>query len=266
MKKRKITALTLAVCMLLGCAACTPIISDETAADESAAADDGTQTTESETLVMATDATFPPYEYSVGQEFAGIDIDIAYKIAEKLGLVLEIKNMAFNDIIAAVQSKTVDIGMAALTADEARLASVNFSASYATSKQAIIVSNDSDIAVPADLAGKKIGVVQNTAGSTYCTEDFGESAIESHINGTDAVKALQQGRVDAVVIDSDPANILVKANENIEVLESEYKLDYYAIAINKDRTSLLQRINSALAELETSGDIQAIIDQYIKAE
>ncbi len=264
MKARKITALVLALCLLLVIAACTPITSDET--DESAAGDGtGTETAPLK-LVMATDPTFPPYEYNGDQGIVGIDIDIANKIAAKLGFELEIKNIPFNDIVAAVQNKQADIGMAALTADETRLAAVDFSAPYTTGKQVIIAIKDSDVAAPADLTGKRIGVQQNTAGSTYCTEEFGTAAVQSFGTGAEAVQALLQANLDAVVIDDGPAKVLAQMSETLVILDTEYKLDKYAIAVNKDNTSLLKKINSALAELKASGEIQAVINTYITAE
>ncbi len=265
MKTRKKTVwLTLVLSLLLALTACTPITSEES---DGTAADDGTATeTAPPKLVMATDPTFPPYEYNGDQGIAGIDIDIANKIAAKLGLELEIKTIPFNDIVAAVQNKQVDIGMAALTADETRLAAVDFTSPYATGKQVIIVNKDSDITAPAGLAGKRIGVQQNTAGSTYCTEEFGTAAVQSFGTGADALQALLQGSVDAVVIDDGPAKVLAQTSQSVVILDTEYKLDKYAIAVNKDSSSLLKKINSALAELKASGEIQSIIDSYIKAE
>ncbi len=262
MKAQKMTILLiLALSTFLILTACTPITSDE--ADDTAAAGDESAPP---ALVMATDATFPPYEFTGNEGMTGIDIEIAGKVAGKLGLQLEIKNMAFNDIIAAVQSKQADIGMAALTADETRLAAVNFSASYTTSRQVIIVNKDSDITTPVGLAGKKIGVIQGTPASVYCAEEFGESAISSYSTGTEAVQTLLQGNIDAVITDGDPADSLAQINENLVILDSEYKHDNFAVAVNKDSISLLKKINSALAELKASGEIQAIVDKYIIAE
>lgn len=264
MKTRKKVWAAFALSLLLVLTACTPILSEET--DRTAPNDGTAAQTAPPKLVMATDPTFAPYEYNGDQGMAGIDIDIAHKIAQKLGLELEIKSIPFNDIISAVQNKQVDIGMAALTADETRLAAVNFSSPYATGKQVIIVGKDSDITVPAGLAGKRIGVQQNTAASTYCAEDFGTAAMQSFSTGTEAIQALLQGGVDAVVTDADPAAALAQLSENLVILDTEYKLDKYAIAVNKDNASLLKKINSALAELKASGEIRSIIDSYIKAE
>lgn len=287
MKARKMTALlVLALSALLILTACTPIMSDDAA--ESAEAGDGTQAQEHAVLIMATDASFPPYEFSGEVGITGIDIEIAGKVAEKLGMELQVKNMAFNDIISAVQNKQADIGMAALTADETRLAVVNFTASYTTSRQVIIVHKDpdvvspadlnnsdvvspaelkdSDITSPADLAGKRIGVLQGTPASIYCTEEFGEAAITTYTSSEEAAQALLHDNVDAVVIDDVPAKALAQIDENLVVLDNEYKHDDFAIAVNTDNTSLLKKINSALAELKASGEIQGIVSKYINAE
>ncbi len=270
---KTILLLIFALALLTVLPACTSILSDET----NGAANDGTAADETapKILVMATDATFPPYEYAENSAFIGIDIEIAQKIAEKLGLQLQIKNMAFTDIIAAVQSKQADIGMAALTADETRLAAVNFSASYTTSVQSIIVykktditvpsdlaGKETDIAVPADLAGKKIGVLQGTPAQVYCTEEFGQAAVTGYGTDAEAGQALLQRQVDALVMDSGSAKTLAQTSEDFKLLDDNYKKDEFAIAVNKDSVSLLKKINSALAELKASGEIRAIIKKY----
>ncbi len=257
---KTILLLIFALGLLTVFAACTSVLSDET----SGAANNGTAADETapKTLVMATDATFPPYEYAENSAFIGIDVEIAQKIAEKLGLQLQIKNMAFTDIISAVQSKQADIGMAALTADETRLAVVNFSASYTTSVQSVIVIKDSDITAPALLAGKKIGVLQGTPAQVYCTEEFGQAAVMGYGTDADAGQALLQRQVDALVMDSGSAKTLAQTSEDFKLLDDNYKKDEFAIAVNKDSVSLLKKINSALAELKASGEIRAIIKKY----
>lgn len=218
-----------------------------------------------EKLIMATNAAFPPYEYYEGGEIVGIDAEIAALIAEKLGVELTIEDMEFDSILAAVPSGKADIGMAGLTVDEERLISMDFSISYATGKQVIIVKEDSAIASPDDLAGKKIGVQLSTTGDIYCTDDFGEESMDRYSKGADAVQALLQGKVDAVVIDNEPAKVFVSQNAGLKILETEYALEDYAIAVAKGNTELLDKINTALEELMASGQLQAIVDKYIPA-
>lgn len=220
------------------------------------------------TLTMATNAAFPPYEFYEGGEIVGIDAEIAALIAEKLGMELVIDDMEFDSIIAAVQSGKADIGMAGMTVTEDRLKTVNFSTSYATGKQVIIVAEGSDIASPDDLEGKTIGVQLTTTGDLYITWDYvdeGLAEIDRYSKGADAIQALLQGKVDAVVIDNEPAKVFVEQNKGLRILETEYTIEDYAIAISKQNTELLEKINAALAELTASGQLQAIIDKYIPA-
>jgi ABC-type amino acid transport substrate-binding protein len=200
---------------------------------------------EAKTLTMGTNAAFPPYEYYEGDKIVGIDAEIAAEIAKKLGRTLVIEDMEFGSIITAVQGGKIDMGMAGMTVNETRLQSVNFSTTYATGIQVVIVKEDSDIETIDDLMGKKIGVQESTTGDIYASatpEDggFGEENVERYNKGTEAVLALTQGKVDAVIIDNEPAKAFVKANEGLMILETEYAVEDYAIAIRKENTELLQ--------------------------
>ena len=217
-------------------------------------------------LTMATNATFPPYEYYEGNEIIGIDVDIADAIAKKLGLELKIEDMEFNSIIIAVTQGKADIGLAGMTVMEERLDAVNFSDSYATGIQAIIVAKDSDIQGVDDLKGKKIGVQLMTTGDIYATDDFGKEKVEAYNKGADAVMALKQGKVDAVIIDNQPALAFVRETEGLKVLDTQYKVEDYAAALSKDNEGLLTAVNGALAELEQDGTLQSIIEKYIVTE
>lgn len=231
---------------------------------DAAAAD--VKTVKEGVLTMATNATFPPYEYYEGNEIVGIDVEIAEAIAKKLGLELKVEDMEFNSIIIAVTQGKADLGLAGMTVMEERLDAVNFSDSYATGIQAIIVPEDSDIQGVDDLNGKKIGVQLSTTGDIYAKEDFGEENVEAYNKGADAVMALKQGKVDAVIIDNQPALAFVKDAEGLKVLDTQYKVEDYAAAIAKDNEGLLAAVNSALAELEAEGTLQSIIEKYIIAE
>jgi len=220
-------------------------------------------------LTWATNAQFAPYEYYEGNEVVGIDAEIIALIAEKLGMTAKVEDMEFDSVIPAVQSGKVDVGMAGLTVTDERLEVVNFSSPYATGKQVIIVKEDSTIAGPDDLEGKTIGVQMATTGDYYITWDLvdtGLANIERFNKGADAVQALVQGKIDAVVIDNEPAKVFVSQNEGLKILETEYALEDYAIAVAKDNTELLEKIDAALKELIESGEVQKIIDKYIKAE
>ena len=217
-------------------------------------------------LTMATNAYFPPYEYYEGDEIVGIDADIAKAIADKLGLELKIEDMEFEAIILAVQSGKADIGLAGMTVRPDRQESVNFSDTYATGIQVVIVKEDSDIKSLEDLEGKKIGVQLMTTGDIFACEDFGEDAVEQYNKGADAVMALTQGKVDAVLIDNEPAKNFVANNEGLKILDTEYAVEDYAACLNKENDALLEKINAAIKELKDDGTLQEIMDKYITAD
>ena len=236
------------------------------AASTSAAAGELT-TVEAGKLTMATNATFPPYEMTTDAgEFEGIDIETAQAIADKLGLELQIDDMDFDAALLSVQQGKADIVMAGVTVTDERKAVMDFSDSYATGIQSIIVPEGSDIASPDDLAGKKIGTQRGTTGYIYCTDDFGEDAVVAYDSGLTAVQALNNGQVDAVVIDNAPAKEFVEANPGLKILDTAYAQEDYAIGVAKGNTELLNAINGALEELEADGTLQAIVDKYINAE
>ena len=228
---------------------------------------------EDNTLDMATNAAFPPYEFVEGGDYAGIDVEIAGKIAEKLGMTLEIKDVEFGSIVGGVQTGKFDMGMAGMTVTEERLQSVNFSTSYATGIQVVIVAEDSAIASLDDLKGDgsmKFGVQQDTTGDIYASssvEDggYGEDNVIRYKTGADAVQALKTGKVDAVIIDNEPAKSFVAAVEGLKILDAEWAVEDYAIAIAKENTALLDAVNNALAELTADGTVAGIIAKYIPA-
>ena len=242
---KKILCLLLAVCMLCCFAGCG---SDNT-------------------LTMGTNASFPPYEFvDDNGDFAGIDVEIAQAIADKLGMELEIKDMAFDSLITAAQNGSVDIVLAGLTVTDERKESVNFSDTYATGVQVIIVKEDSAIASADDLEGKKIGVQSGTTGDIYCTDDYGQENVKQFDNGALAVAALVNGQVDCVIIDNEPAKNYVKANKGLKILETEYVVEDYAAAISKDNDELLEKVNKAMKELKKDGTIDRIIEKYIPSK
>ena len=217
-------------------------------------------------LTMGTNAAFPPYEYYEGDAIVGIDAEISQAIADKLGLKLEIEDMDFGSLVAAVQSGKVDISAAGMTVNEERLQNVDFTDSYSTGVQVVIVAEDSDIASVDDLEGKLIGVQDATTGHIYCSDDFGEENVVAYNNGAMAVQALKDGKVDCVVIDQEPAKNFVQVNEGLKILDTEYVTEDYAIAVAKENTALKDAINAAMAELKEDGTIQGILDKYISAE
>lgn len=223
-----------------------------------------------DTLTMGTNASFPPYEFYENEKIVGIDAEIAAAIAEKLGMELKIEDMEFKAIIPAVTTGKIDFGMAGMTVTEERLQSVNFSETYATGIQAIIVKEGSEIKSVDDLYAEgatwKVGVQDATTGDIYCTDDFGEDRVSKFPVGADAVEALKTGKVDCVIIDNEPAKAYVAANDGLTILDSQYAVEDYAIAVALENTELLEKINGALKELIDDGTVKGIVEKYIPAE
>ncbi len=241
---------------------------EEAAEEDTADAEEASEDTESkEKLVMATNATFPPYEYVEGGEYEGIDVEIAGEIAKKLGYELEIADVEFDTIIGGVQSGKFDMGMAGMTVTEERKQSVNFTDTYATGIQSVVVTEDSPIASVEDLTSdSRIGVQQGTTGDIYASDDYGDDAVTRFKNAADAVQALKAGKIDCVITDNAPAQSFVDANEGLKILDTSYAEEEYAICIAKDNEALLEDINGALTELKDDGTIDEIVDKYIVAE
>ena len=224
-------------------------------------------------LVMATNAEFPPYEYFEGDKIVGIDAEIAEAITKKIGAELTIEHVDFDSIIPGVQSGKYDFAMAGLTVTDERKEQVDFSTSYATGVQVIVVKEDSAITAADDLfaegASHKIGVQLATTGDLYCTwdlEDAGLATVERYNKGADAIMALTSDKVDCVVIDNEPAKVFVQNNPGLKILDTEYVTEDYAIAVGKENTELMTKIETALGELIADGTVASIIAKYIPAE
>lgn len=252
---KKVVALLLAAVMVFCFAACG---AEKAAVDQPKA--------EEKVFKMGTNAAFPPYEFKEADKFVGIDVEIATAIAKELGGTLEVVDMEFDSIITAVNKGEVDFGLAGMTVTDERKKEVEFSSSYATGVQSVIVPEDSTIASLDDLAGKKIGVQLGTTGDIYACDDFGKEFVTEYGKGADAVIALKGGDVDAVIIDNEPAKAFVAENGGLKILETSYAVEDYAIAIKKDNKEFLDKVNAALEKLTKDGTIDKIIAKYIKAE
>ena len=216
---------------------------------------------------MATNAEFPPYEYHDGDAIVGIDAEIAKAIADELGMELEIEDIAFDSIIPEITSGKADMGLAGMTVTEDRKQSVDFTDAYAKASQKIIVKEDSAIASPDDLTGVIVGVQQGTTGDIYVSDlEADGTTVERYNKGFEAVQALSQGKIDAVVIDGEPAKTFVAETEGLKILEESFTDEEYAIAVKKGNTELLEKINGALKTLKDNGILDEIVAKYIKAE
>lgn len=278
---KKFLALAMALAMVMSLAACgngssssagTSSSNNSSASQSDASSSGDTSSTGELTtiqegkLIMSTNAAFPPYEMTDDNgNVVGIDADIAAAIAEKLGLELVIDDMDFDAALLAVQQGKSDMVMAGVSVDPEREAVMDFSTSYATGVQVVIVKEGSDVTLD-NLGEQLIGTQRGTTGEIYCTDDYGADHVAAYDNGISAVQALMNDQVDCVVIDQAPALEFVAANSGLTILETEYANEDYAIGVNKGNTALLDAINNALAELTADGTIQSILDSYISAE
>ena len=254
-------------------------VSSEAAASETAAGDYGEfETVEEGKLIMSTNAQFPPYEMVAdgegfnGTGFEGIDVEIASAIADKLGLELQIDDMEFTSALTAVQNNAADVILAGLTYNEERDEVLDFTESYSTGVQVVIVTEDSDITSIDDLANDKmIGTQAGTTGWAYASDTpenggYGEDHVNGYDSGALAVQALLNGQIDAVIIDDAPAQEFVKANEGLKILETPWITEDYCAAVDEGNEALLNAINNALVEMIEDGTVQEILDKYITAE
>ena len=251
---------------------------DETSSEASAAETGEFTTVEEGKLIMATNAQFPPYELVSdgegfnGTGFEGIDVEIASAIADKLGLELQIDDMEFTSALTAVQNNAADVILAGLTYNEERDEVLDFTESYSTGVQVVIVTEDSDITSIDDLANDKmIGTQAGTTGWAYASDTpenggYGEDHVNGYDSGALAVQALLNGQIDAVIIDDAPAQEFVKANEGLKILETPWITEDYCAAVDEGNEALLNAINNALVEMIEDGTVQEILDKYITAE
>ena len=274
---KKLMTLILALSLSLSLAACGSqgsgsASSGGASSSGASSGESGYTTAVDGVLSMATEATFPPYEYYDGDSIVGIDVEIAQAIADKLGLTLQVTDIAFDSIIPGVQAGKYDVGFAGMTVTEERLQQVNFTDSYATGIQVVIVGPDSSITSVDDLfaegANHVVGVQTSTTGFIYATSDIEEAGlgtVKSFSKTTDAIEALKNGQIDCVILDNEPAKALVAANPDagLSILDTEYTVEDYAIAISKDNSALKDAINGALQELIADGTVQTILDKYI---
>ena len=212
-------------------------------------------------LLMVTEATFPPYEYRDGKEIVGIDPDIVRELAKAANRELVIEDMSFDSIIAAVQSGKADIAASGITVTEDRKKKINFTVPYVTAQQVIIVQKTSTIQGAEDLKGKRIGVQHGTTGDSYVTEKLQQP--ERYQNGALAIRALLTGKLDAVVLDNEPARIHAAKSQTLKILPKPLVHEEYAFALSKHNKELLTILNQELMRMKTDGRLQAILDKHM---
>lgn len=221
------------------------------------------------TLIFGTNAEFPPFEYvtssGVIDQYDGIDMAIAKNIAEANGMTAKVENMEFESLLIALQNGQIDAAIAGMTVIEDRIEEADFSTPYYTATQVMIVKEDSDIASAADLADKKICVIQGYTGE-ICVKDMGYP-YEAFKKGTDAIMELINGKCDVVVLDSATAQKYVSDNEGLKIVEdaAAFESEEYAIAVKKGNTELLDKINAVIDTMLADGTVAELGAQYIEA-
>lgn len=221
---------------------------------------------EKKLLKMATNSTFPPYEYVNNGKIVGIDVEIAEEIASRLGYELKIMDMEFNTIISSIESGKADVGLAGMTVTEDRKKSVNFSIPYAKSVQQIIVNKKSDIKNLDDIKNKKIGTQLGTTGDIFAKEDFGEDFVQSFDKHADAIMALKSNKIDLVMIDDMTAKEFLRNNQDLKMLDTPYAEEEYAIAVGMDDNELLDKINGVIKDMKNDKNLDKIIAKYISSK
>lgn len=223
----------------------------------------GEEIAEKEKIIMVTEAGFAPYEFYEGEEIVGVDVEIAKKIAEKTGKELEIKDTDFDSIINEVKTGKADFAAAGLSITEERLQEVDFSVEYAVSKQVIVVKDESSAESIEDFNGKKVAVQLGTIADLVLSDENPEVELVQHKKYLLAVEDLKADKVDAIVLDSLPAEEIINKNPELKILEKEVLTDKYGIAVQKGNTELLNQINEVLNELMNSGKIQEYTINYL---
>lgn len=217
-------------------------------------------------ITFGTNAEFPPFEYVTSSgvigEFDGIDMAIAKQIAEDNGMTAKMENMEFDSLLVALQNGQIDAVVAGMTATDERRETVDFSTPYYTATQVMIVREDSDIAAAADMADKKICVIQGYTGEV-CVQDMGYP-YEAFKKGTEAIMELVNGKCDVVVIDSATAQKYVGDNEGLKIVEDPgaFESEEYAIAVQKGNTELLDKINKSIDKMIADGTVNELAAKY----
>lgn len=235
--------------------------------DDTGSGSSGTE--EKEKLVMATEAGFAPYEYVVGEDIVGIDVEIAKAIAEEMGRELEIKDMDFDGALMAVQNGTADFAAAGISITDERKEKMDFTIEYATSKQVVVVrAGDTSITEEANLTEKVVGGQQGTTAQLVYDEP--ENSIlpkefRAYKKYSQAASDLKNQQIDCIVMDELPAKLLVAKTEGLEIADAELFTDSYGMAIQKGNTELKEAMDKVLQRLIDDGSIQKWTQEHSEA-
>ncbi|MBW5396220.1 basic amino acid ABC transporter substrate-binding protein [Brachyspira pilosicoli] len=215
-------------------------------------------------LYVGTNAEFEPFEYRDGENIVGFDIDLINEIAKIMKQDIEVVDMAFDGLLPALQSKKIDIIIAGMTADEERKKFVNFTDPYYSTQQSILVHKDNkDIYSFDNLEGKNVGVVLGFTGDLIVSEMSNVNA-QKYGATSEAILALKSKKVDAVVLDYEPASKYFDQNNDLKLIITDSKSEEYAIAMRKEDTELLKKVNDALNTIKENGTYDMLIAKYFE--
>ena len=213
-------------------------------------------------IFVGTNAEFPPFEYLEKGEVTGFDIELVNELGKVMDADVKVLDMSFDGLLPALQMKKVDLVIAGMTATEERKKTVSFTQPYYTASQVIIVKEgNNSIKSFDDLKGKKVAVMLGFTGDTIVSEIEGVS-IERFNAAYAGIMALQADKVEAVVLDSEPAKNYVKQNPGLILAEADAEQEEYAIALRKNDKALLEKVEKALAEIKANGTYDALIKKY----
>lgn len=284
MKKLSVlVAVLMTIAMLAGCTSAAPTAALTTAPTDTPTAIDAATTAPEATvaptaaasnsvdaikargeLIVATNAEFPPFEYMEGDKFVGMDMEMAQAIADKLGVKLKIDNMAFDSVVASVQTGKADLGIAGLDASDERKLIVDFSDSYFSSTVVMLVAKDNaTIKTGDDLVGKKLGVQLGTTADTMVASSIKDAEVVRMNKDADSVQDLINGKLDAALLDISPAKVFAEQNaDKIKLIEASLSGAPYAVAANKGNAELIAVVNSVIKELKDSGKYDELLTKY----
>lgn len=225
----------------------------------------GKKEEDSNTLIVGTEAGFPPYEYMEGDKVVGIDMDIAQAIADSMGKELVIKNMDFDGALLAVQNGTIDILAAGLSIDPERDKVMDFSIDYAEANEVIVVSKENPAVATVDnegLADKIVGVQQGNTADYYVEDNVSAKEIKRYTKFAQAAEDLKNGKIDCIIMDQIPAEELVSSNPELAVMDGILFTDKYAIAVDEGNKELLDEVNKVVQDLKDSGKIEEFASKH----
>ncbi|MHB8062733.1 MAG: ABC transporter substrate-binding protein [Ruminiclostridium sp.] len=220
-------------------------------------------------LVVGLSADYAPYEYHTlidGKDtIIGFDISIAQEIAKDLGVQLEIVDMGFEGLLAALNSNKADIVISGMNPDETRRKSVDFSKIYYEAKQGVLVRNENKGSIKsiADLSGKKVGAQLGTTQEGIAKEQMKGSSLVSLSKIPDLVMELKNKKIDALVVELPVANGYIKNNDDLALsdISVEEESGGVAVAVKKNNSDLVKLIDKTLDRLMTNGSIDKFVQE-----